>query len=241
MLSTVMRKTKRTEVKKLADEAHRKAVKLQLKGERIFLGPYASHSLRTDAKHMCFVLSRYKFCAKLLEGKKSVLEIGCGDGTGLPIVAQSVGHVYATDWDRNIIEDNRMRLFFLANCSFLEFDIATGPFTKIMDGVYLLDVVEHLEPSMERTVMQNIVSSVSHSGICIIGTPNIEASRYASPQSQAGHINLKDYKGLRKMMEDYFANVFLFSMNDEVVHTGFYPMAHYLFGVGVGKKTVRSA
>jgi len=25
-------------------------------------------------------------------------------------------------------------------------------------------------------------------------------------------------------------------MNDEVVHTGFHPMAHYLFAIGVGKK-----
>ena len=27
---------------------------------------------------------------------------------------------------------------------------------------------------------------------------------------------------------------FIFSMNDEIVHTGFYPMAHYLFGIGIG-------
>jgi hypothetical protein len=71
--------------------------------------------------------------------------------------------------------------------------------------------------------------------VCIIGTPNIEASRYASPQSQVGHINLKNHLELRKLLADHFENVFVFSMNDEVVHTGFYPMAHYLFAVGVGK------
>jgi hypothetical protein len=27
-------------------------------------------------------------------------------------------------------------------------------------------------------------------------------------------------------------------MNDEVVHTGFSPMAHYLFAVGAGKRSV---
>ena len=26
------------------------------------------------------------------------------------------------------------------------------------------------------------------------------------------------------------------SMNDKVVHTGFLPMGHYLFAIGVGKK-----
>ncbi|MCA6302689.1 MAG: hypothetical protein IM629_12150, partial [Phenylobacterium sp.] len=37
-------------------------------------------------------------------------------------------------------------------------------------------------------------------------------------------------------MLKFFSNVFLFSMNDEVVHTGFAPMAHYLFAIGAGKR-----
>jgi hypothetical protein len=35
-------------------------------------------------------------------------------------------------------------------------------------------------------------------------------------------------------MERHFRTVFIFSMNDEVVHTGFSPMAHYLLAVAVG-------
>ena len=34
----------------------------------------------------------------------------------------------------------------------------------------------------------------------------------------------------------HFHEVFIFSMNDEVVHTGFYPLAHYLFALCVGKR-----
>jgi hypothetical protein len=41
---------------------------------------------------------------------------------------------------------------------------------------------------------------------------------------------------LKALLDIYFENSFIFSMNDEVVHLGYYPMAHYLFGVGVGKK-----
>jgi hypothetical protein len=36
-------------------------------------------------------------------------------------------------------------------------------------------------------------------------------------------------------MAKFFHHVFIFSMNDEVVHTGFYPMAHYLLALGCGK------
>ena len=222
--------------KKSSEDAHLAAVRIQVKSERITLGPYASHSLRTDAKHLCFVFSRYKFCAKLLEGKRKVLELGCGDATGLPIVAQAVGLVYATDRDEAIIEENKRRVDFVSNCIFSQFNIAEKPFPEKLDAVYLLDVVEHLEPELEERVMENITKSLTPSGVCLVGTPNKEASRFASPQSEVGHINLKGYKELRALMQRFFGNVFLFSMNDEVVHTGFYPMAHYLFAMGVGPK-----
>ena len=60
--------------------------------------------------------------------------------------------------------------------------------------------------------------------------------RCASPPSKAGHVNCKDGLGFRALMQRFFHNVFLFSMNDEVVHTGFYPMAHYLFALCCGPR-----
>ena len=55
----------------------------------------------------------------------------------------------------------------------------------------------------------------------IIGTPSLESQAYASPPSKAGHINCKSGDELKALLSSYFHNVFLFSMNDEVVHTGF--------------------
>ena len=72
----------------------------------------------------------------------------------------------------------------------------------------------------------------------MVGTPNINANLYASVQSRIQHINLFSHKRLRVLLERYFENVFMFSMNDEVVHTGFAPMAHYIWGMGVGVKKV---
>ena len=37
-------------------------------------------------------------------------------------------------------------------------------------------------------------------------------------------------------MLDHFHNVFIFSMNDEVVHTGFAPMPHYYFALCCGRR-----
>ncbi|CCQ53625.1 hypothetical protein CWATWH8502_2077 [Crocosphaera watsonii WH 8502] len=69
-----------------------------------------------------------------------------------------------------------------------------------------------------------------------MGMPSLESQAYASEGSKQGHVNCKTGKDLKALMLDYFHNVFMFSMNDEVVHTGFFPMSHYLFALGVGKK-----
>ena len=56
------------------------------------LGPYSTFIWRRDPKHLCFLLARYKFVAKMLEGRHKVVEIGVGDAIGVPIVAQEVSH-----------------------------------------------------------------------------------------------------------------------------------------------------
>ena len=104
----------------------------------------------------------------------------------------------------------------------------------MVDGVYMLDVIEHVDPALEASLVDNLAASVRRGGVCIIGTPNVEVAKHASPQSQVGHINLKSHASLLALVRSRFETSFLFSMNDEVVHTGFYPMAHYLVAVGVG-------
>ncbi len=57
-----------------------------------------------DPKRLAFMLSRYKFVAKMLAGADKALEIGCGDGFGTRVVAQAVGSVVAIDFDPDFIE-----------------------------------------------------------------------------------------------------------------------------------------
>ena len=57
-----------------------------------------------DPKRLVFTLSRYKFVAKMLSGKNSVAEIGCGDGFGARIVKQEVGKLTITDYDSYFIK-----------------------------------------------------------------------------------------------------------------------------------------
>lgn len=199
----------------------------------VILGPYSSHIWRSDPKHLLFLLARYKFCAKILNGKKEVLEIGCGDSFGTAMVLQTVEQVHGIDIEPLVIEDNIKRREYGVRCSYEVLDITSRPLNRKYDGTFALDVIEHIPKDYEKKAMNNILNSLKPNGICIIGTPNITAQQYASPGSAVGHINLKSGNSLKELMMLYFENVLIFSMNDEVVHTGFTPMAHYLIGVGL--------
>lgn len=209
----------------------------QLTTASISLGPLTSYSLLKDPKHMSFVLARYKFVAKMLEGKGDVLEVGAGDGFGLPIVAQSVTTVHCVDWEPKLVESNRERITaYLKNVSFDVCDMTKGSPNRKFDAVYTIDVIEHLEPKTEKAFFENLIGSLRPKGIIITGTPNVTAESYASYESRVQHINLKSMRELRELHERYFDYVFMFGQNDEVVHTGYGPMCHYIWAVAAGLK-----
>lgn len=199
-------------------------------------GPYTSHIWRHDPRHMCFLFSRYKFVSKMLAGKDRVLEIGCGDSVGTPIVLQTVGSVHGLDFEPIVIADAQKRNEMGDRCTYSIHDMTTGPMKPEFDAAFSLDVIEHIPPTLEDKFVGNIAASLKKDGIAILGTPNVTAHVYASEGSRLGHINLKSGDTMRATLSKFFQNVFVFSMNDEVVHTGFTPMAHYIIGVGVGRK-----
>lgn len=192
-----------------------------------------------DPKRLVFLLSRYKFVAKMLSGKQNALEIGCADGFGSRLVVQEVGKLTMIDFDPVFISDARdnMDPQWKYDCIVLDPTIEAIP--GRYDAAYSLDVIEHIKKEKEHAFLQNIVQALSENGVLIIGTPSIQSQKYASPQSLEGHINCKDHNELKELLLGYFHNVFLFSMNDEVIHTGFYPMAHYLLAVCCCKRENR--
>jgi len=208
----------------------------QFNCSEISLGPWTSYSLKVDPVHMVFVLARYKFCAKMLAGKGLVVEIGCGDGFGIPIVAQFVSHLHCIDWDPRNLEGCQRRLSHLKNVSYECVDLNKNSIKVEADAAYSVDVIEHLNTQSEANFLQNICSFLKPSSVLVTGTPNITARAYASKQSAIQHVNLKNMNTLKELTETYFKHAFMFGMNDEMVHLGYPAMCHYLWSVGVEKK-----
>jgi 2-polyprenyl-3-methyl-5-hydroxy-6-metoxy-1,4-benzoquinol methylase len=194
-------------------------------------GLMSSQVWRDDPRRLGFLLARYKFVAKMFTGMNKVLEAGCADGFGSRVVRQEVPNVVATDFDPVFIERNKIAVDAKWPIEFREHDMLSGPLAEQFDGAYALDVIEHIPAEVEDRFVGNMAASLSPTGVCIIGCPSLQSQTYASPPSKEGHVNCKDGSGLKALMQRHFANVFIFSMNDEVVHTGFYPMAHYLLAL----------
>lgn len=201
------------------------------------MGPRTSYSIMADPKHLLFVLARYKFCSKMLAGKKNVLEIGCGDAVGAPIISQTVNQLTCIDRLDALIKGNQERLSAFKNIEFKTMDISQkGYEEQAFDAAFSIDVLEHVNSDLEKAYMENICSGLRDHAVFIIGTPNITTEKFESEPGASPHINLKSHRTLKELIDRYFVHSNIFSMNDEVVHTGFYPMAHYLFGIGYSLK-----
>ena len=184
-----------------------------------------------DPKRLAFTFSRYKFVAKILAGRQRVLEIGCADAFATRIVQQAVGELTAIDFDPIFIEDIRQRSNRKWPLNFFVHDMLKGPVPGKFNGIYALDVLEHICTMDEHAFLTNMVASLAPYGIVLVGMPSLESQAYASPISLAGHVNCKSMPDLQSLLEHYFHSVFVFSMNDEMVHTGFHKMAQYLMAL----------
>jgi 2-polyprenyl-3-methyl-5-hydroxy-6-metoxy-1,4-benzoquinol methylase len=203
------------------------------------LGMRANARWHADPRGLGIVLSRYKFVGKMLAGKARVLEVGCGDAWASRVVQQELGSAVLVgvellpEW----VEDARQGMESDWTFEIRQHDMLTGPVTGRFDAAYALDVLEHILPADEDVFIRNIVASLDAPGVLIFGLPSLESQPYASAGSKAGHVNCKTAPDLKALMQRYFHDVFIFSMNDEVVHTGFHKLAHYLFALCVGQRS----
>jgi 2-polyprenyl-3-methyl-5-hydroxy-6-metoxy-1,4-benzoquinol methylase len=206
------------------------------KKNQIKMGPYISHIWLDDPKHLVFLTSRYKFVSKLLVDLDNVIEIGCGDMFGSPIVSDIVKKLHCIDFEDNLLPYNTEKLKYFKNISFEIADITNYSTNIKYNAAFCLDLLEHIPKEKEGKFFKNVCNLLYEEGIMIIGIPNKNSSKYATKLSKIGHINLKTPSELKSLMKKYFKHVFMFSMNDEIVHTGYSEMAHYLFVIGIDKR-----
>lgn len=202
--------------------------------DHVTLGPYFSFIARNTPRRLLHLLSYYKFAAKMIGAQQRVMDVGCSEGLGTLILAEQARECIGVDLDREAIEHATATLA-TDKLTFHCVDALERPFGRF-DGITSFDVIEHIFPENADRFLSVLSQSLGDDGILIVGTPNITSDQYASPHTRDGHVNLYSMERLRDALGEHFVRVFMFSANDEMVHTGFAPLAHYLIGLGVVPK-----
>ena len=200
---------------------------------RFQMGDMSSFTWNRDPKRLLFVLSRYKAVASMLDDETHVLEVGCGDAFGSRIVKQFVRDLTVSDADQVLINSARK-----LGCPPFEFDCVHHDFLvssltseSSFTSAFLLDVLEHIPREDQNRFLTNINNSLTKPSKVIIGMPSYESQSFASPESLEGHVNCQTKRGLRSSLLEVYNTVTVFSMNDEVLHTGFDKMSNYLLAL----------
>ncbi len=201
--------------------------------ESLTLGPYFSHIVRRSPRRLLHILSYYKFAAKMIGTKKTIMDVGCSEGLGSIILGEFAEKFLGVDIDAPAIEVAKTS-FQSPKVTFECADFLRADLGRF-DAVTCFDVIEHIYPENEETFLSRMASHLSNEGMVVVGTPNITSDQFASPWTKEGHVNLYSGERLQSSLERHFKKVIVFSANDEVVHTGYWPLAHYLLAVGFFK------
>lgn len=181
-------------------------------------------------------LARYKFVARNLKSQDEVLEIGCGSGLGAVFLGQHCQTVRGLDVKKREIEEaksiNRRNNVVFEIGDF--FDYSEG---SKYDVIVALDVIEHMSENVGSKLVGKTAKHLHNTGMLVLGTPSRYSHEYQSEFSKAGHVKLYDQQELVHLVETYYGRTISFSMNDEVVHTGFHKMAWYYFVLAFSPKT----
>lgn len=209
------------------------------KERSITLGPHSSYQWNNFRRHLLFTAARYKFAMKMIgnlyePNKKKILDLGCSDGFGTYYVAEFAKEVLGVDFDEEAIayaveaNESENIVFQLDNFLGKEY----GEF----DGIVSFDVLEHIYPEHEKEYMDTIMLNLKEDGALVIGTPSLETQKFSKENVAGAHVNVYKGEDLYDMLKQYFYNVYLFTQNDEVIHTGHLRMANYLIAVCAHKK-----
>ena len=185
-------------------------------------------------------LARYKFPAKMLSASDCVVDLACGTGMSSYFYAHSCKAVHGID-----IDDRRAEwAVYEAACDNLTFHrgdilkLTPGDMPETLSAITMVDAIEHFSLEDGEAVLANCAallrqSQVDGARMMIIGTPSVHSAPYRASHNKDHHLHEYDPAELRRVVERHFSRTLQFSMNDEVVHTGFDKLAWFFYVIAI--------
>ncbi len=160
-----------------------------------------------------------------------MLDIGCGQGLSSIFFSDYCKYVYGVDLLSDFLNHDRKNIKFIKKDIF---NLKKNNFKHNIDLITLIDFIEHFNKSQGSLILNKCSKLLKKKGgTLIVGTPSVYSSKYRSKRSKIQHIHEYDGMELKDLCSKYFNRTFLFSMNDELVHTGFYKLAWFNFVICV--------
>lgn len=177
--------------------------------------------------------SRYKFIAKMISSNDVVLDLGCGTGISSLFYSNYCKKVYGYDLLSEFVEVKKKN-----NIKFIRGDalkLNVNDFVKKrVDMISCVDFIEHFSEKDGTKIIEKCSKILHQNGnTLIIGTPSVHSKKFRSKTSKIQHLHEYDPLELKRKCLKYFSRVFLFSMNDEVVNTGFHKLSWFTFVICV--------
>ena len=178
-------------------------------------------------------LARFKFPAKMISDEDDILDLGCGSGLSTYFYSKfTKGRVTGIDLNSDI--DEHTKNLDAENLTFYCSDIVY-PNEEIVNKKYDLiisvDVIEHFPKEIGEFVLNKYYDLLRPGGMMIVGTPNKNSSAYRSESSKKVHVYEYEPDELLSIMKVFSPRVLQFSMNDEVIHTGFNKMSWFFYNL----------
>ena len=182
-------------------------------------------------------LSRYKFVSKMLDKNDVIIDVGCGGGYSTLYYSKFCKSVIGIDIDKrrrkewNEFKDSKIK-FFLQDATKLQ------NMNFEANCIVNVDFIEHIEKKKGVEFIKNckiyLENQINEKNkMFIIGTPSFYSRRYRAKHNLKHHKYEYKPEELNEICKKFFPRTFLFTMNDEIVHTGFNKLGWFFFVVCV--------
>lgn len=142
-------------------------------------------------------LVAYNAAAQIISN--NVLEVGCGEGYGIPLLAPKCTHYSAVD--RYATDVSKFAAPF-KQVSFLQTSVPPLPFNEeTFDYAVSFQVIEHIEE--DELFIKEISRTLKKGGKLVLTTPNIKMSITRNPW----HVREYTVTELKNLLSKYFSDV----------------------------------
>jgi 2-polyprenyl-3-methyl-5-hydroxy-6-metoxy-1,4-benzoquinol methylase len=201
---------------------------------RVTLGRQTGCWFERTPQLALFYTAYYKFAAKMIGRGKRVLDVGCGEGLGTWLLATECGFSRGIGPDEDAIAVAKGN-WPEQKVEFLCTEFRSSPPGQ-WDAVVSFDATGHFLLANAGPFLKTTADNLTPYGVAVVGAPNPPGQGNASEVSKAGHGNGSAAEQLEEEMRRFFGHVFMFSANEEVVHAGVSPVAHYVIALACKKR-----